>query len=97
MGKIKGWEKVKMRGLVSNTWWLSDGVEIDSYGMKTKYPFIQVSEDRSSTKKNYGVKLVTTHQTIKLPKVKYNSQYPYMNKEQAIKVAVNYMRSHPNG
>jgi hypothetical protein len=96
MVKIKGWSKVNMRGLNSDTWWLDDGIEIESYGIKTKYPFIQVSRD-ATTPNFYKVRLVTTHKTIYLPVEKYQSSGVSMKKEQAIKVAINYMRANQNG
>lgn len=94
MGKIKGWSKVNIRGLTCDTWWLDDGVEIESYGRKTKYPFIQVSK-KATTPNFYKVRLVTTHMVIDLPIEKYESLRKKLTKEQAIKVATNYMRSHP--
>lgn len=91
---LNKWEKIKISGLKSDTWQKKDGIELTSYGRTTKYPFIQISEDKSSPTKTYRIRLVTTHRTIELPEYKYGSLKPKMTKLQALEIAKEYMKNH---
>jgi hypothetical protein len=81
--KITGWEFYK-KSKFSSIWMKSDGI-VGGIGNQTKYPFIAVVKDAVA----WQVRLITYSQTIELGAKK--------TRIEAEKVAVAYMKAHPEG
>lgn len=72
-----------------NSWSKKNGVEIESYGHKTTYPFIQIGKHYNSKTGKYNgfdVMRYGTHTSETLKKFK--------TKSQALKFANKYMKEH---
>lgn len=62
---MQKWTKIN-----KSNWCLKEGVEINNYGHKTRYPFINIHKSYNTKlgiyDKGYNVHLITTHQTHEL-------------------------------